>query len=104
MGGVMGDARVVLDHAAIAKIAHSEDVREQLLIAGERMAGRARAMAPVRTHGSLGGAASIRAEAVHESEGWTVRVSWDSAHPYMRFTDLGTIHIPAQHYLEEAAK
>ena len=66
----------------------------------------ARNRAPVRKDGtSRGGRNSINAVLLAEQAEWTVRVSWDDAHNYMRFPNFGTrTHGRAMHFLEAAAR
>lgn len=65
----------------------------------------ARDLAPVRKDGpSRGGRNSITAALIPEASEFTVRVSWDTAHNYMRFPNFGDRTIRAQHFLERAAR
>jgi HK97 gp10 family phage protein len=98
----------VVDVADVRVVVHPEGVRElladpaterYLLDVGRQVANVARVQAPKR---SGAGAASIHAESFRAADGWEVRVSWDQEHYYMRFPDLGTRHLPARHFLENA--
>ena len=65
----------------------------------------ARDLAPVRKSGpSRGGRNSITAVLIPEAAEFTVRVSWDQAHGYMRFPNFGDRSIRGQHFLERAAR
>lgn len=66
----------------------------------------ARDLAPVRKSGpSRGGRNSINAVVYSDSGEWTVRVSWDDAHSYMRFPNFGARkHNAPMHFLERAAR
>lgn len=65
----------------------------------------ARDLAPVRKNGpSKGGRNSIQATLYREAGEWTVRVSWDDAHAYMRFPNFGADHNKPVHFLERAAR
>lgn len=66
---------------------------------------RARDLAPVRKDGrSKGGRDSIQAVLITDMAEQTVRVSWDTAHNYMRFPNFGADHNKAMHFLERAAR
>jgi len=94
------EVRVVWNDAEIHAIARQEYARRELASHGGQLADTARAGAPRRTGA---GADSIRAETVFEDAEWTVRVAWDALHAYMRFPELGTKTVRAQHFLLHAA-
>lgn len=75
-------------------------VADELFAVGNRVAGRAAELAPKRTGA---GARSIHAEVVGSRDDPEVRVSWDRAHFYMEFAELGTQHEPAEAFLRRAA-
>lgn len=95
----MADVRLTWDERELAALVRDESLRRELLASGGQIAAAAAADAPRRTGA---GAASIHPEAVFEDAAWTVRVGWDQLHYYMRFHDLGTRYVPAQHFLEHA--
>ena len=99
------DVRIEWNDVELHAVARAEYARQQLALLGGKVADVAQGTAPRSAHPrAVGhGADSIHAETVREGSEWTVRVSWDQLHAYMRFTNLGTKHIPAQHYLEHAA-
>lgn len=73
---------VILDGAAIAALTREDWLRQSMAEEAAPRVERARGAAP-RLTGA--GAASIHAETVMGPEGWEVRVSWDTAHAYMRY-------------------
>lgn len=91
--------RVVVHPEGVRELAEDPALEAFLLDVGRRVAAIARAGAPKRTGA---GAASIRPETVLEPDGWSVRVSWDQAHDYMRFHDLGSRTIAPRRFLETA--
>lgn len=95
----MSDPVIKWDEAQVAALARQDYLRRALASQGGWITRTARGFAPKDTGA---GAASIRTETVLEDGEWTARVSWDRAHWYMKFTDLGTKFIPAQHFLERA--
>lgn len=92
--------RTVVNPAGMREFLRSPGMRALLLDAAKATVRRAQVGAPKRTGA---GAASIRGEAVLDRGEWTVRISWDRAHGYMRFPNFGTRYIRAQHFLERAA-
>lgn len=92
-------ADFIADFTAIQLVAREAGVRDDLMERGRIVARRAQTAAPKLTGA---GAASIATEAVLTAAGWCCDISWDRAHGYMRFTDMGTRYIQAQHYLEQA--
>lgn len=94
------EVRVVLNEAAILGQRGEPYMRAAAQARGDEIARAAAAGAPKRTGA---GAGSIHAETVLGPDGWEARVSWDTAHDYMRYQDEGTSEIPAQHFLEAAA-
>lgn len=91
--------RIEWDEWELAALARDDYIRRALAGHAGQVANIARASAPRRTGA---GAASIHGETVLEAGEWTARVSWDQLHQYMRYQDLGTKYIPAQHFLEHA--
>ena len=91
----MTDVRVVVDEAAVRALGTDPQVEAMLADLGGRVAGVAAGLAPHRTGA---GAASIRPDLAPGG----VRVSWDGAHHYMFFQDLGTKYVTAKHFLERA--
>jgi HK97 gp10 family phage protein len=75
-------------------------LERELLADGWKIADLAASLAP-KDSGS--GAASIRAELV-KGDVPEVRVSWDRAHFYMGFIELGVLDRPAQPFLRAAAQ
>lgn len=91
--------RVTVDVAAVAELAGDPGVRAYMEQLGGQVAEAARSTAPRRTGA---GAASIHAETDLGPSGWETRIGWDQLHAYMRFPDLGTRYMPADHFLEQA--
>jgi HK97 gp10 family phage protein len=100
------EVSTVVDEAAVHNIAHEEWLRDAMLhIVEHTLVPTARRLAPIRHRGaSQHGAASIRAEAGEDRDGWYVDVSWDVAHDYMRFPERGTRYVTGEHFLEQAVK
>ena len=78
-------------------------VKRRMLDQGWKVAEYAALLAPKRIP-SAGGAASIRAELVKVEGVPEVHVSWDRAHFYMGFAELGTVHQRATPFLRPAAQ
>lgn len=98
----MTTIRVVLHPEAIKQYGRSPGVHTLLGdIVGPAIAEDAAAMAPKRTGA---GAASIHSELVEDASGPVVRVSWDKAHFYMGFAELGTSRQSATPFLRPAAE
>jgi HK97 gp10 family phage protein len=95
----MSDTRVVLRQHEIDAMATDPWVADMLLEFGDAVAVDAAARAPKRTGA---GAASIHAESVLDGPEITAHIGWSRDQWYMRFPDLGTSRIPAQHFLENA--
>lgn len=91
---------VRLDYAAIKAYERSPDALRDLERLGEQIAADARLAAP-RDTGGL--AESIDHETGVDSEGAYVRVSWDEAHFYGLFHEVGTSKMPARPFLRPAA-
>lgn len=91
----MGDVRIVIDQAAVAALGRTPQAEAVLAEAGRQVAGVAAMQAPHRTGA---GAASIGPQLLPGE----VRVSWDTAHDYMRFQNFGTRYVTGQHFLEHA--
>jgi HK97 gp10 family phage protein len=89
------------DDEAEREITRSAQWRELLQGIGDGIAVDARAHAPVG-HPSKGGAASIHAETLLESDGWEARISWEKRKFWMYFSEKGTVHMPARPFLEPA--
>lgn len=94
------EVRIIWHDAAIASFRRSEENRAHVIEGGRDIARAAAAAAPRRTGA---GAGSIHPEAVLDDGDWTARVSWEQQFDYMRFHELGTEHLPARHFLENAA-
>lgn len=94
----MVDVRVVLNQAEIRRLPYNSQVQVRLRRESERLASIAALLAPKLTGA---GAASIHAE---EQPDGSWRVSWDTAHEYMGYQELGTEHHGAQPFLRPAAK
>ena len=92
---------VRLNRAAIDAWAKSDDAKKLLDALGEGIAGDAADAAPRRS-GAL--AESITHEVGVDSDGAYVRVSWDKAHFYGLFVELGTSKMPARPFLRPAAE
>lgn len=95
----MRDVRVVLHQVEIDALTRDPELVGLLLDAAQPAVAGARSRAPHRTGA---GAESIRAEAVLDGQEQTVHISWDQAHYYMGFQDMGTSRIPARRFLEDA--
>jgi hypothetical protein len=93
------DVIVVLHQNEISNILTDPWVADLLMHYGDLTAYDAAARAPKRTGA---GAASIHAESVLDGPEVTARISWSQDRFYMYFHDLGTVHLPAQHFLEDA--
>jgi hypothetical protein len=85
--------RLNLDAAAIDDLAADGDAVSLVQRVGDRVAAKARALAPKRTGA---GAASIQARTAVDEQGAYAEVSWDKAHEYMRFSN--------RHFLEPALR
>jgi len=94
-----GDTRVIVHQGEIDALLHDREIGELLLDAAGPVVTEARAGAPKL---SGRGAASIRAESVLDGPNIAVHISWDRDHFYMSFQDIGTSHLPALHFLEDA--
>lgn len=90
--------RMVWDNTAIKSIADDIDSLTELRRVGKILARRAAGHAP---HDTGAGAASIDVFDDPRVVG-QVDISWDDAHWYMRFQELGTKFVPAQHFLLRA--
>lgn len=95
----MAQARVVLDQTAIDAMAADPQIVASLLEAAKPVVEDARINAP-RLTGA--GADSITAQPYPEPAEQTVRISWDREHFYMGFHELGTVQLPARHFLQDA--
>lgn len=98
----LGDGtRIEWHDAELRAIARAEYVRASLASLGGKVGAAAKGTAPRAAvhHGpSPGhGADSIHAETELRDGEWTVRVSWDQLHAYMRFPNR------REHFLEHAA-
>lgn len=91
----MADARIVIDDAAIAALVRDPQAQAVLAGVGRDITRAAAAGAPHRTGA---GAASIGPLLLPGE----VRVSWDTAHDYMRFQEFGTRYVTGKHFLEHA--
>lgn len=80
-------------------VGHSEEWRQETDGVGEMVADEARRDAPKNTGA---GAASIDSVPYLFPEGWGSQVSWDLAHYYMIFHEIGTVHVPEQRFLRDA--
>lgn len=92
-------ARVEVNESEVRALTRDPGVVAGLSRVGGQIADRARAAAPKDTGA---GAASISHEVAADSDGAEVRVSWDSAHSYMLFNELGTSKMPARPFLRPA--
>jgi HK97 gp10 family phage protein len=77
------------------------EMRLMLQQAGDRVAQAARDTAP-RGHPSHGGADSIHCETALGPTGWEAEISFDRAHYYLGFHEVGTEHMPARPFLRPA--
>lgn len=94
------DAYVVLNQPAIDSLADDPQTLAAMLEAAKPVVDKARFDAPRR---SGLGAASIQAQPFSEIGGeQTVHISWDREHYYLGFHELGTVQLPARHFLEDA--
>lgn len=91
--------RFVADRRAMRDVSFSPPVRDYVDDLGDDVAERARQLAPKRTGA---GAASIHAEAGEDRGGAYADVSYDEAHSYMAFAELGSEHEPPQPFLRPA--
>jgi hypothetical protein len=78
----MSDVWVVVDDAAVARLAGEVTIRQAVLDRADLLVPGSRARAPKDTGA---GAASIRAEPILDAGEWTAHVGWDRAHYYMGF-------------------
>lgn len=90
---------VRLHPGAISNLATDRRVIAVLKHVGDQVADRAAATAPRSVGGLDHGADSIRAEVADDG---SVRVSWDQAHFYMAFQELGTSRMTARPFLRPA--
>lgn len=97
----MPDDVIRWNEAELAAMARQGYLRRALAIYGGQLGAAAAAAAP---HKTGAGAASIHSATVLEGGQWTARISWDQAHAYMRFPELGTRFIRAQHFLKNAVE
>ncbi|HEX6498697.1 MAG TPA: hypothetical protein VF054_06650 [Micromonosporaceae bacterium] len=91
------DITVIVNPAAYAELASSDDARAGVRDVGDQVARLAAYLAPKRTGA---GAASIHAEMVVDD----AVVSWDRLYDYMRFQEDGTKYVRAKHFLKHAAE
>ena len=84
--------RVTIDHAALAELLRAPEAKGVVQDAGAQFAAVARAYAAHRTGA---GAASIKGTIVTTADGIESDVSWDAAHRYMFFQEVGTTYMPA---------
>ena len=91
-------ARVITNRQAIAALG-GEDARPALDSLGGQVAARAAQLAPRRT-GALAG--SIGHEVVSDGGEVVARVSFDSAHYYGFYVEVGTSRMSAQPFLRPA--
>ncbi len=91
---------VSVDLSEIVKLKSGAAMRTALLDAGQQVAVAAANLAPKDTGA---GARSIHAELVTVGGLPEVHVSWDRAHFYLSFFELGTVHQRAQPFLRPAA-
>lgn len=90
--------RTVINEAGMRALMRSPEMRRILLDAARAPVRRMQALAPKRTGA---GAASIHGEAELDRGEWTVRMSWDRTHRYMRHQEFGTKRgVEAKHFLE----
>jgi hypothetical protein len=78
----MADVTVIVNEAEIKALTRADWFRSEMQTRADAVAAVARPMAPRR---SGAGASSIHGEVVLGAEGYEGRVSWDSAHAYMKF-------------------
>lgn len=95
------EVRVRYFEAAEWEVAASADLREHMQRVGDRVAADARSNAPVG-HPSQGGAAGIDAVTELTPRGWEARISWQQRNYYMKFSESGTVHMPARPFLVPA--
>jgi len=91
--------RVNVDEKALRRLIESQGIEAALTRVGDQVAERAAQAAP---KDSGEGARSIRAEVAHDEDGPHVNVSWDKAHFYMAFHELGTSRMSARPFLRPA--
>lgn len=94
----MADVTVIVNSAEVKALARAEWMRTELQARSDAVAAQARGRAPRRTGA---GAASIHGEVVSAGDGLEGRVSWDSAHAYMRFTHSHAIQDAAHAVIGE---
>ena len=92
-------SRVILNQTAIRSLRDDPGVKAGLGRAGDQVADRAASLAPKRTGA---GAASISAEMGEDGDGAYDRVTWDAAHYYMFFQEVGTSKMSARPFLRPA--
>jgi HK97 gp10 family phage protein len=85
---------------ALRDVQQSDELRANLKANGDRVAARARVLAPKDTGA---GAASIHCEVIDVNGFPEARVSWTPEHFYMGFAELGTQHQRATPFLRRAA-
>ena len=95
------DVDVIYFDSAEREYLASASMRDAMQSVGGPIAAVARSRAPIG-HPSHGGAASIRAVTDLGPNGWEVRISWDAAHYYLTFVELGTVYMPARPFLRPA--
>lgn len=91
--------RVVLNRSALEDLTRSADMQRGLQTVGDQVAQRAASDAPKSTGA---GAASIHCEVTTEGGEAVARVSWDAAHFYMYFHEVGTSRMSARPFLRPA--
>lgn len=94
----MGDVTVIVNEAEIKALARAEWFRSEMQTRADAVAAAARPRAPHRTGA---GAASIHGEVVSGADGYEGRVSWDTAHAYMRFQHSHAIQDAARAVIGE---
>jgi HK97 gp10 family phage protein len=88
------------DEKAIAKLATSEAVMDAMAESGnlDEIVAEMRRLAP---HDTNKGAESINWEL--DESGEFFRISWDKAHFYMYFSEVGTVLVPARPFMRPVA-
>jgi len=93
------DVETTWDRSALSNLTSDPLVMQALMELGEQIAAEARSRAPRR---SGEGADSIHPEPQPGLDP-EVHVSWERARFYMRFHELGTVHLPPRPFLVPSA-
>ena len=98
----MSDVEVVVHEREVQRVLADPGYGATVLHqARQTVLATARSLAPKK---SGAGAESMAASLRTDPDGsYVVRIAWDKTHYYMQFQDVGTVHVPALRFMEQAA-